>query len=190
MWFILRGDKQVGPGTDQQIINLIAKGKLASNTLLRSVESGDTKEASQWAQFEKEFVNRNSLPSDINPFDNTRVPEPSENKSTVLNQPKKVAALENTEKDYSNEPDFAEFIKKRQLFLILSFVEFCCCFANPKFVVGDISGALIRMLLYIPLGFLCFASIIIKIMEIIKLNKMTDNQFYINFKVNKKLFNL
>lgn len=189
MWYILRGDKQVGPGTDEQIINLIAKGKLANNTLLKSAESGETKAASQWDVFEKQFSNSHNL--DINTFiDNSNASVAPESKPKISKQTKKTETLGTDEIDYSNEPDYADFIKKRQLFLILSIVEFLCCFVNPKFAIGDISGAIIRMLLYIPLSFLCLASFIIKILELIKLSKMTDNQFYINFKLNKKLFNL
>ena len=92
--------------------------------------------------------------------------------------------------DYSGEDDYAEFIKKRQLFTVLSFVQFFCCFISPKFATGDIQNGIIRIFLNPLLSILCLSGFVVQILEVIKLTKMTDNEFYHNFYVNKKLFDL
>ena len=92
--------------------------------------------------------------------------------------------------DYSGEDDYAEFIKKRQLFTVLSFVQFFCCFISPKFATGDIQNGIIRIFLNPLLSILCLSGFVAQILEVIKLTKMTDNEFYHNFNVNKKLFDL
>lgn len=192
-WMIVRGDKLIGPATDDQIVNLINKGKLSPNTILIEQETQKKIQADQVPAFIDCFEKlREDILPDENPFADDKSKKTSKKASAInLAKGETASAAPNAEiPDYSLEADYDEFIKKRQLYTILSFAQFCCCFASPKFVIGDIQGGIIRVLLLYPMAILCFASFIIQIIEIVKLMKMTDNEFYHNFKINNKLFNI
>lgn len=191
---IVRGDKLIGPATDDQIVNLINKGKLSPNTILIEQETQKKIQADQVPLFIDCFdKQREDILPDENPFADDTSKKTAKNASAIK-PPAKVeaasAAPDAEIPDYSLEPDYEEFTKKRQLYTILSFAQFCCCFASPKFVIGDIQGGIIRVLLLYPMAALCFASFIVQIIEIVKLMKMTDNEFYHTFKLNNKLFNI
>lgn len=192
-WMIVRGDKLIGPATDDQIVNLINKGKLSPNTILIEQETQKKIQADQVPAFIDCFEKlREDILPEENPFADDKSKKTSKKASAInLAKGEAASAAPNAEiPDYSLEADYDEFIKKRQLYTILSFAQFCCCFASPKFIIGDIQGGIIRVLLLYPMAILCFASFIIQIIEIVKLMKMTDNEFYHNFKINNKLFNI
>lgn len=198
-WFILRGDKQVGPGSEEQIVGLINKKKITAETLLKDVETGETKPAANWEVFSSLFSATDSLDTADNPFEEK---SPTKKTKPISGSSKKPSDGKTSEPevDYSNEPDFDEFIKKRTLYLIISIISLFpfCCFLQPKFFVGDIKNGLIRMILcllgYI-VGFFCmfvgaFVWCGFLIYEIVKVSYYSDNKFYSEFKLNKKLFNL
>ena len=54
-WFIIRGNKLVGPATEEQICNLIKKGKILPNTFLQLGENGARVEASSVEVFSVAF---------------------------------------------------------------------------------------------------------------------------------------
>ena len=185
-----------GPYSQEQLDALIKKGKLHLTDMV-SINGGPWKPL---AELLRDMPStESSTNATLRPTKNILTPNQqlvlhhnnrNQTDSDQQNSKTKSPNQSTDEVDFSREPDFNDFIKKRQIFTIFSFIEFFCCFLQPKFAVGDIQGGLVRMIINIPLSCVCFAGFIIRIMEIIKLTKMTDNQFYANFKINKKLFNI
>lgn len=162
LWFAL-GLNHSGLGLATWLLNLTVGGPLAYLLYHNYNQTGFVEE----------------IPSSI-PINSSVSKTPSKAKTQVIEEVP----------DYSGENDYAELIKKRQLFTVLSFVQFFCCFISPKFATGDIQNGIIRIFLNPILSILCLSGFVVQILEVIKLTKMTDNEFYHNFYVNKKLFDL
>jgi len=183
-WFIIRGDKLVGPATSKQIITLIEKGKITGDSYLQLGRDGARVEASSVEEFAAAFEELSGAGGGLLDSDDLEEDKPKAKskklavaiKTTGVNQP-----------DYSKEEDFEDFVSKKKNLAIVSIVNALCCIGllSPHFFAGNMSLGLMRAGLSLVT---CNLTSFVSLVEAGMIFQMSDNQFYHKYKANPKLF--